>query len=373
MFGFYKALANLENYEVTVIVPKKIILEKVYASKGVLFLDKILTKNEYKLIPIPLISPEDYSKGFHLYKLWRAIKTINPDIIHVLDEPFSNTVFQVALGKSLKLFNQPLLFYAFGNQPYRFGKKQFLSALCLYKHIQGGGVSSEEGVEHLRNVPFAKKWKIEKIYWGIDCEIYRPISDKSTLKKKLKLSFPYIIGFVGRFVPEKGLKVLLQALPPIPEEVHLVMLGEGPMKKDIYQMSSLLKIGDRVHILPPKPWSKVPLYLNCMDVLVLPSLTTSKWKEQFGRILPEAMACTTPVIGSNSAAIPEVIGSAGLIVREGDPTELKRAICKIIFDRELKKEFEIKGLERVNKYFSIEVFVHNLHRFYHHFLSDKNV
>ena len=47
---------------------------------------------------------------------------------------------------------------------------------------------------------------------------------------------------------------------------------------------------------------------------MLPSLTRPNWKEQFGRVLVEAMACGVPVVGSDSGEIPRVIGEAGLVV-----------------------------------------------------------
>ena len=65
------------------------------------------------------------------------------------------------------------------------------------------------------------------------------------------------------------------------------------------------------------------------DVLVGPSLTTPRWKEQFGRMLVEAMACGVPVIGSDSGEIPHVIGDAGIVVPEGDRVALCAAIARL--------------------------------------------
>jgi glycosyltransferase involved in cell wall biosynthesis len=66
--------------------------------------------------------------------------------------------------------------------------------------------------------------------------------------------------------------------------------------------------------------------MNAIDVLVLPSRTTPSWKEQFGRVLIEANACGTPVIGSTSGAIPEVIGRAGIVVPERNSKALADAL-----------------------------------------------
>jgi L-malate glycosyltransferase len=77
-----------------------------------------------------------------------------------------------------------------------------------------------------------------------------------------------------------------------------------------------LVISDNIRVVNSIPSSQVPDYLNCMDCLVLPSCTIKKWKEQFGRILIETMACKVPVIGFDSGEIPNAIGDCGLIFKE---------------------------------------------------------
>ena len=80
------------------------------------------------------------------------------------------------------------------------------------------------------------------------------------------------------------------------------------------------------------PSTEIPRLLNELDVLVLPSLTRRNWKEQFGRILIEAMACEVPVVGSSSGEIPHLIADAGLVFPEGDVEALRDALCKLMQD-----------------------------------------
>lgn len=87
---------------------------------------------------------------------------------------------------------------------------------------------------------------------------------------------------------------------------------------------------------------------------MLPSLTTPRWKEQFGHVLIEAMACGVPVIGSSSGAIPEVIGDAGLVVPEGIPGALAEAINLLRISEIQRMSLGQRGRARVLELYTNE-------------------
>src|SRR5262249_36913870 len=147
---------------------------------------------------------------------------------------------------------------------------------------------------------------LERIFWGISTDTFRPL-EAASLKEQLKLRGDRIVGFVGRLVPEKGLHVLLAAMKRLPSHVECLIIGDGPMRAELELWSSLPELSGRIHLIDPINPHELVNYLNCMDVLALPSLTAPHWKEQYGRIIAEAMACGVPVVGSDSGAIPEVI------------------------------------------------------------------
>lgn len=126
-----------------------------------------------------------------------------------------------------------------------------------------------------------------------------------------------------------------------------MLIGSGKLRHKIKAEGRRLGISERIKIIDNISSSQVPNYLNCMDCLVLPSRTTKAWKEQFGRVLIEAMACEVPVIGSDSEEIPDVIGDSGLIFREGDVDDLALKLKLLITNSDLRMELSRKGRQRV--------------------------
>lgn len=134
------------------------------------------------------------------------------------------------------------------------------------------------------------------------------------------------IGFVGRLVLEKGVLDLWEAFLPLADRAVLVLIGEGPLRDVIRQEAATAGLAHRVEMPGFVPYEQVPACLKELDALVLPSRTTPVWKEQFGHVLVEAMLAGVPVIGSDSGAIPEVIGEAGLLFPEGSAAALRERL-----------------------------------------------
>jgi glycosyltransferase involved in cell wall biosynthesis len=96
----------------------------------------------------------------------------------------------------------------------------------------------------------------------------------------------------------------------------------------------------------------MPDYLRQMDALVLSSRTLPGWKEQFGRVLIEAMSCTVPVVGSDSGEIPNVVGPAGLLFPEGDIGALRAHLLELMQSPQRRQELGRLGRERVLQQFT---------------------
>ena len=111
--------------------------------------------------------------------------------------------------------------------------------------------------------------------------------------------------------------------------IHFILMGSGPDRAAFEARASQLGLGGRVRILDPQPPQNVAAFMRALDVFVLLSHTLPTWKEQFGRVIIEAQACGIGVIGSDSGAIPEVVGTGGWIVPEGDTAALRALITRL--------------------------------------------
>ena len=154
-----------------------------------------------------------------------------------------------------------------------------------------------------------------------------------------------VVGFLGRFVPEKGLSLLMQALDGTTSPWRALIVGTGPMESKLRRWAK--GHGDRVRIVTTVKHAEVPAYLNAMDLLAAPSQTARNWREQFGRMLIEAFACGVPVIASDSGEIPFVVAEAGRIVPESDLAAWIAALSDLLESPSTRAEMACHGLERV--------------------------
>ena len=183
-----------------------------------------------------------------------------------------------------------------------------------------------------------------------DADLFHPM-DRMQCRRALGLQ-GFVVGYVGRLVEEKGLEDLVLALPDCASDVHLLIVGEGPLRGEMERLAEEVGVRERVQLVGARPLQNLPGIMNALDVLALPSRTTVRWKEQFGRVIIEANACETPVIGSDSGAIPEVVGGGGLVVPEHNPAAIAAAIERLRADRDLRECLGKQGLCQVEAHYT---------------------
>lgn len=143
------------------------------------------------------------------------------------------------------------------------------------------------------------------------------------------------------------------------------------MDRKIIDIAQSEGLGQNIKLVDHVPSMEVPSYMNCFDCLVLPSRTMRNWKEQFGRVLIEAMACEVPVIGSSSGEIPGVIADAGMVFQERDINDLAKRIELLLCDQELRASLGKKGRERVLALYTQKKIAVDTYRIYADLMSKQ--
>ncbi len=188
---------------------------------------------------------------------------------------------------------------------------------------------------------------------GVDVEHFHPDpSAGAVVRTSLgwKTDGPPVVGYLGRFNPEKGLTMLMGALDSIKTPWRALFVGAGPMEAELRVWGA--RYGDRVKVCNNVRHDDVAAHLNAMDMLCAPSQTTPAWREQFGRMLSESFACGVPVIGSDSGEIPYVLDQAGVVVFEHDQSAWTKVIEGLLSSAARRAELGALGRQRACEHFA---------------------
>jgi glycosyltransferase involved in cell wall biosynthesis len=295
-----------------------------------------------------IVTPLRFNGNFHLHyypQLDRLLKQLKPDLVHIDEEPYNLATF-LAL-RSACATGARTVFFSWQNlnrtypPPFNWFERYTLQRAAA-------GIVGNAAAEQVWR---AKGYRgpltvIPQV--GVEPDLFKPleISDERTDQ--------FRVGYAGRFVEEKGIAVLLHALHDLGGAWQAALAGSGPDQTRLAELAQRLQIADRVRFLPWMPSAQTVDYYRSLDVLVLPSRSRSNWKEQFGRVLVDAMACGVPVVGSTCGEIPNVIGDAGLIFPEGDVAALRDRLRALQNDRSLRRELALRGRQRVLDRFTQE-------------------
>ncbi|MBU1166823.1 glycosyltransferase family 4 protein [Patescibacteria group bacterium] len=198
------------------------------------------------------------------------------------------------------------------------------------------------------------KEKIEVFYVGIDVERFSPRKKDTKFMRSLGIEEnDFVVTSVARLVYEKGILDVLVAVAELikkNERVKYLIVGEGPLKKRIEELSERLGIREKI-IITTLDYQDIPRALSLSDIFVVPSIPIPRWQEQLGMALIEAMSSGVPVISSLSGSIDEVVAEAGILVAPGDSYQIKLELQRLYESQALRDEFSRRGRERVLRMF----------------------
>ena len=245
--------------------------------------------------------------------------------------------------------------------PEHFGRHRAALAFRLLRRaVQRAGhliAVSQATQQALTALVPAAEGKTTVIHHGV-AEQFSPLPAAAieTFKRSHNLG-PFFL-YVGSARPHKNMRRVLQAFRQVKArlaQMELVLIG--------VELSALSGALEGVHTFPNVPEAELVRWYNAAEGLVFPSLN-----EGFGLPALEAMACGTPVIGSNIAALIEVTGNAGLLVNPWDVEALARAMQQLASDVDLQADLRVKGLNRARS-FSWATAAQQTSQIYHDVLS----
>ena len=316
-------------------------------------------ENGYKIYPLRVAFRNHIRSFFFLSigKMIHLLKTLRPEVVYIKEEPYSLACFQTV--SLIRLFSPQSKVIVESDEnmnthhPWLYRQTERF----VFQHIHGIASVPTAGIDLYKQKGFCgKQWKTS---YFVDTEIFHQVDKEKAERVFPEINHPALrIGYVGRITAEKGLDTALAALQHLLDqgnEAHLYILGK--MAEEYASQFSLLlrspSLQSHVHVLSPRPVEDLVFFYNAIDVLVLPSRSTSWWIEQFGRVIVEAMACGTPVIGSSSGEIPYVIGKSDWIFPEGDVDKLLDIFLQFAQGKWKKDNIATEVIERIQKNFSI--------------------
>jgi glycosyltransferase involved in cell wall biosynthesis len=330
-------------------------------------------ENGFRLLTGRVVWPGYENRGLFVSGLGRAVRGARPELIHLWEEPFSLIALQSLAHARLWAPGVPVLFSSSDDlsrgfrYPYRPSAIYGAIERLTLKRAAGATYMNRMVHDLLREKGFEKP--LEQITHGLDLERYSP-EERSTGGER-----PLVVGYFGRLTKAKGVDVLLRAVArsgPGPAPMVVEMVGEGPERAGLMALAAELGLGDRARFRDPVPHAEAPRVLRGFDVLVLPSRHVPTWREHFGRVLIEGMAAGCVVIGSDTGAIPEVIGDAGIVVPQDRAEALSAALERVRADRGLARALRERGLERVRTRYTWKAIAARLASFYGRILNESN-
>lgn len=339
----YEALARFLDLDVTLMFPTHYVSD--FDGRR---LEPDKTRAEgYRIMCGPPVFAGNGSLYFYRRGPREAFDRSQPQVVFVDEEPWSLSAAQMVWAARQR--GARIVFFT--NQNLR---KALPPPFCWIQRLvfRAAGwafTAGEEAAEVLRRKGYTGP--VSLLPFGVDPDLFRP-QDATTLRQELGLRGT-VFGYFGRLVPEKGVAIFARAalrlLHRFPDAVSFLLAGSGPEGDRLRQMIGATPHAPRFAFVDRALREEAPRYLCAADVVVVPSLSTRRWKEQFGRILVEALACGVPVIGSDSGETPFLIRrlGGGVVVPEGDAGALADAMAGLMQEPARRRALAETGRARV--------------------------
>lgn len=339
--------ASRHNLDITMVIPDRWLNE--YGDRVE---TRLMDGFRADLVAIPVIKNGSVPLHTYVGRLSRLVQRVKPDVIYSHNEAYAASTAQWCRAAST-LDRAAFGFFSCQNiqksypPPFRWMESWVYRSSQMFFPIT-------QAVEMVHR---AKGYANPSVVLplGFDAErfqISKPVRQRHQEAGKR----PFQLLYLGRIVEEKGLVTLTRALAQLQDlDWVLHMVGSGPFEARIRDEMVRANIDGRVRWPGFVDRDHVPALFASMDAMVIPSETRPNWKEQFGRVILESMACGTPVVGSDSGEIPTLIRrtGGGLVFCEGDATSCANSLREMMTDPESRLLMAERGYDNVHREYAL--------------------
>jgi len=345
----FAAVENLTGWDIHLVVPAT--WKSEYGERSA----KRWETFDGGLHPVPVIGSGNIPLHVYRSTFQRLLRRIAPDAVFVHHEPYALATVQLYAANAISV-RAPIGYFTWQNLRKRYPPPFRQLEEWVYRTSTFAFAGSQSATDVLR----AKGYEgpVGRLPGTVDPERFAPQSARAAWCAQYGVDpAALLVGYAGRLIEAKGLFTLLEALAlmdgPSPE---MVFIGEGAAKADLKAQARALGLTDRIRWISYVPHPEMPEALSAMDLMVLPSETQASWKEQFGRIIIESLACGTPIVGSDSGEIPHLLRYLGqdTIVPEGEAHALAAELSALLQDPERRSACAARGRARIENEFTVE-------------------
>ncbi len=363
----FENLAALAPVEITLVAPRN--------WKGDLIENLVFQPppkgSRIQFVTYPVVFSGRGSFFFYRAHVRDFIQRIQPDILFLDEEPWSLSAYQswVKNPSFKQVFYTKQNIYKKLPPPFSWIQNH------TFRHSTLALTVSQECTDVLQAKGFQAPVHI--LPHSYDEKLFHPIAPAERARLRSQLGNPLgnqlssrlgispeatVISYFGRLTSEKGLEDLLTALTQVVHSTevktarvppHFLFVGDGPLYGEIAKFCESLP-SSQTTLLRAIPHHEVGQTLALADILVLPSRTRKNWKEQFGRILIEAMGCQVATVGSDSGEIPHLIRQTGggKVFSEGNTSHLAATLLDLLNQPKVLAELKFQGYQSVQREFT---------------------
>jgi glycosyltransferase involved in cell wall biosynthesis len=345
----WRELAEAYPVSVHLVVPRE--WESVWFGEPVVARPPAVAEERFRVTPLAVLDRRHW--GRYVFRSLDATLRQHPaDAIIVYGEEFSLLLQQIIWCRRRCCPQAKLGFFTWNNLSILGGRRQWLKQwfwrrVCAGTDLAIGG--SQDVARLLCDAGYPGPVRVQTEL-GVDEREFQPSDEAGERVRREIEAEGFVLGFAGRLTEAKGVEDLFAALEGLrlDQPWTLLLVGDGDLREALTTRAN--QLGGKVVFAGMRPVAEMPDWLRAMDCLVLPSRTMPDWKEQFGLVIPQAVLCGTPVLGSDSGAIPEVVGQPDAIFPERDPEALRALLVRIMQDEGWRRDLTARQRESASPF-----------------------